>query len=240
MRNAFLTFEHVEKKFPGRVALSDISFDLPSGKVIGIIGPNGAGKSTMLKLMAGLLRPNKGKVLLEGKAIERRSSEDIAYLPDQGGCYTFYTVAETLQFYKSIYADFDHQKALEMIDFMQLELHRNVGSLSKGNLTRLKMVTTLSRRAPLILLDEPLSGLDPMIRESIIKGLIAFINFPEQTVIMATHEVAEVEPILDMVIAIKDGGIVHIDDVENIRLNYESSLVDWMKELFQTNKNPLK
>ncbi|MGZ4123249.1 MAG: AAA family ATPase, partial [Tumebacillaceae bacterium] len=143
-------------------------------------------------------------------------------------------VAETLRYYATLFADFDLSKARDMLEFMKLDPQQRVGSLSKGNLARLKMVLTLSRNAPLVLLDEPLSGLDPMIRDSIIKGLIAFINVPEQTVIMTTHEVAEVEPLLDMVVGLQDGRIVCIDEVENIRSTYGHGLVAWMKEAFRS------
>ncbi|MGZ4135235.1 MAG: ABC transporter ATP-binding protein [Tumebacillaceae bacterium] len=234
MSNAVVTFEHVVKKFPGRTALADVSLALPQGNVIGVVGPNGSGKSTMLKLMAGLLRPNTGSVLVNGQAVGRRSAATIAYLSDENGCYPFYTVAETLQYYATLFADFDLRKARDMLEFMKLDPQQRVGSLSKGNLARLKMVLTLSRNAPLVLLDEPLSGLDPLIRDSIIKGLIAFINVPEQTVIMTTHEVAEVEPLLDMVVGLQDGRIVCIDEVENIRSTYGYGLVAWMKEAFRS------
>jgi ABC-2 type transport system ATP-binding protein len=232
MENPIVRFEHVVKKFGGKTAIADVSFDLPRGKIIGMIGPNGSGKSTMLKLMAGLLRPTKGKVWVAGKPAERRSSREVAYLSEQGSCYPFYTVSETLQFYRNIYADFDCHKAMEIIDFMQLDPQQKVGSLSKGNYTRLKMVVALSRRVPLVLLDEPLSGLDPMIRESVIQSLIVFVDLPKQTVIMTTHEVAEVEPVLDQIVAIRDGKIVRIDDVEHIRSIHGTGLVDWMKETF--------
>lgn len=105
---------------------------------------------------------------------------------------------------------------------------------------RLKMVLALSRRAPLILLDEPLAGLDPMIRDSMIKGLVAFVDPSEQTVMITTHEVSEIEPALDMVIALKNGKIVKLDDVENIRGMYGDSLVEWMKEVLGPNPPSLK
>lgn len=232
MSSAIVHFEHVTKRFSKKIALDDASFELPRGKLIGVIGPNGAGKSTLLKLTAGLLRPTEGKVMVGGKPARRRISAEVSYLPEQEGCYSFYTVSETLRFYSQVYKDFDEEKAGEMLEFMELEPEQKVDALSKGGKARLKMVLALSRHAPLVLLDEPLSGLDPMIRESIIKGLVAFIDLTEQTVMMTTHEVAEIEPALDTVIAMKQGGIVKIDDIENIRSMHGGGLVDWMKETY--------
>lgn len=230
MDHNVVEFTHVSKRFSEKLALDELSFELPEGKIIGVIGPNGAGKTTLLKLIAGLLRPSEGDVLVNEKKVSRRISSEVAYLPEQEGCYPFYTVNETLKYYSTIYTDFDKNKSEEMINFMELDRNQKVYSLSKGAKIRLKMVVALSRSAPVVLLDEPLARLDPMIRESIIKGLVAFVDLSKQTVVMTTHEVAEMEPVLDIVLAIKAGKIIRIDDVENIREDYGSSLVEWMKE----------
>lgn len=240
MNHKMVQFDHVSKRFPGKIALDDVSFELPEGKVIGMIGPNGAGKSTLLKLIAGLLHPTEGKVVVNEKPAKRRISAEVAYLPEQEGCYPFYTVAETLKFYDTVYADFDDRKAEEMVDFMGVDRNQKVIALSKGGKARLKMVTVLSRSAPVVLLDEPLAGLDPMIRDSVIKGLVSFVDPSEQTVIMTTHEVSEIEPALDMVVAVKNGGIVKIDEVENIRGMYGDGIVEWMKEALGSSRFPFK
>ena len=104
-----------------------------------------------------------------------------------------------------------------MMDFMGLDPDAKVKNLSKGNRGRVKLVVTLSRNAPYILMDEPLSGLDPIVRDSIIKGLISFVDLAKQTVIITTHEVNEVEPLLDQVVALRDGEIIKFADVEELR-----------------------
>ncbi|MEN1969539.1 ABC transporter ATP-binding protein [Lentibacillus sp. N15] len=234
MNRKLVQFDRVSKKYLEKIALDDVSFQLPQGKVIGVIGSNGSGKSTLLKLTAGLLRPTQGKVVVNGKPAKRRISAEVSYLPEQDGYYPFYTVAETLKYYNTLYADVDEYKSKEMLDFMELNRNQAVNGLSKGEKVRLKMVLTLSRRVPLVLLDEPLAGLDPMIRDSIIKGLVAFVDLSEQTVVMTTHEVSEIEPALDMAVALKNGKIAKVDDVENIRGMYGDSLVEWMKEALGT------
>ncbi len=240
MNHNLVQFDHVSKNYMKEIALDDVSFQLPPGKVIGVIGPNGSGKSTLLKLTAGLLRPTQGKVIVNGKPAKRRISSEVSYMPEQDGCYPFYTVTEAIKYYNSIYTDFDEGEAKEMLDFMELSRNQEVNNLSKGGKVRLKMVLAMSRRTPLILLDEPLAGLDPMIRDSIIKGLVAFVDPSEQTVVITTHEVSEIEPALDMVIALKNGKIVKLDDVENIRGMYGDSLIEWMKEVLGPNSSSLK
>ena len=223
-------FEHVTKRYPGKVALRDVTFTLPRGNVIGLIGPNGSGKSTALKLMAGLLRASSGTVEVNGKPATRRIGGEVAYLSELDTLYSGFTIEETIKLHQGLYEDFDREKAYAMLAFMQLNAEDRVKNLSKGNRGRLKIVLALSRRAALVLMDEPLSGLDPIVRESIIKGMISFIDLEAQTVIMTTHEVAEIEPMLDLVVAIKDGQVLKIEEIDNIRGELNMSLVEWMKQ----------
>ncbi|WP_028776013.1 ABC transporter ATP-binding protein [Shimazuella kribbensis] len=232
MVDPVITFEHVTKMIYNKKIIHDIHFQLPKGKIIGMVGPNGSGKSTILKLMAGLILPSKGNISLYGNHITRRSSQSIAYLPEKSGYYPFYTVRETISYHNRIYKDFNLEKATDMIKFMRLNANEKVSSLSKGHVSRLKIVLALSRQAPLILLDEPLTGLDPMMRASIIKGLIAFLDIPEQTIVITTHEVMEIEPLLDMVLAIRNGEIIKFDDLDNIRELAGGNLLDWMTNTY--------
>ncbi|OPX85490.1 MAG: putative ABC transporter ATP-binding protein YxlF [Pelotomaculum sp. PtaB.Bin104] len=230
MSEHILKFNNVTKKYLGQVALNNISFELPRGKIVALVGPNGSGKSTILKLAAGLTRPTQGSVTIRNKVANRRIAREVAYLSESDFLYPFFTVAETLKFNAGLFADFDMRKAGEILGFMQLEPDKKVKHLSKGNRGRLKILLALSRRAPLILMDEPLSGLDPLVRDSIIKSMISHLDIQEQTVFLSTHEVSEVEPILDFVISLSEGQIIGIEEVENIRERHGLSLVDWMKE----------
>jgi len=229
MSDHIVSFAQVTKKYLGQLALNNVSFDLPRGKIVALVGPNGSGKSTILKLTAGLVHPSQGSVTVNGKTAERRIAAEVAYLSELDVLYPFFTVAETIKFNAGLFADFDEQKALEILSFMQLEPNKKVKHLSKGNRGRLKILLALSRRAPLILMDEPLAGLDPVVRDSIIKSMISYLDLKEQTVFMSTHEVSEVEPLLDMVVSVNGGRIMGIDEVDNIREQHALSLVEWMK-----------
>lgn len=230
MSENIVEFKNVTKKYLGQVALKDVSFVLPRGKMVALVGPNGSGKSTMLKLMAGLVHPSQGAVIVNGKPAQRRIAGEVAYLSELDVLYPFYTVEETIQFNAGLFEDFDLQRAREISSFMELEKDKKVKNLSKGNRGRLKILLALSRRAPIILMDEPLSGLDPLVRDSIIKSMISYLNLEEQTLIMSTHEVSEVEPLMDMVVAVWDGQIRGIDNVDNIREQHGLNLVEWMKQ----------
>ncbi|MEG6615886.1 ABC transporter ATP-binding protein [Peptococcaceae bacterium 1198_IL3148] len=231
MSEHIVELNNVTKKYSRQLALDNVSINLPSGKIIGLVGPNGSGKSTMLKLITGLSHPTKGQVKVMGKKANRMIASDVAYLSELDVLYNFYTVAETIQYYAGMFTDFDIAKANEMLKFMQLDANKKVKSLSKGNRGRLKIILVLSRNVPLILMDEPLSGLDPLVRDSIIKSLISYLDLDKQTVVMTTHEIAEVEPILDIVVAIHDGHVKGMAEVDDIRSTYGKNLVDWMKEI---------
>lgn len=230
MSEMIVKFDKVTKKYYGKPALKDVSFQIPQGQVIGVIGPNGGGKTTILKLVSGLILPTQGIVTVNNKNAHRRISCEVAYLSEMDTFYSFFTVEDTINYYDAIYQDFDLEKSREILSFMKLEPQKRVKELSKGNRGRLKIVLALARKAPLILMDEPLSGLDPIVRESIIKGLLSYLDIGKQTLIITTHEVAEIEPLLDSVIGVKGGEIRGIAEVENIRSEYNKSLVEWMKE----------
>lgn len=228
-----IQLDHVSKRYLTKKALKDVSLQIEPGHIVGLIGSNGSGKSTTLKLISGLIRPTKGTVLVDGVMASRKICTKVAFLSELDAYYSFFTVKQTLDFYAQTFSDFNRAKAEEIIDFMKLDRNQKVKHLSKGNRGRLKIVVTLSRDAPFILMDEPLSGLDPMVRQSIIKGLISFIDLEKQTVVLTTHELQEVEPLLDTVILIKNGEILDTKSVEEIRSKENLSLVDWMVKEYE-------
>lgn len=228
-----IQFHHVSKRYLTHLAVDDLSFSLPQGKVVGIVGENGSGKSTTLKLMAGLIKPTRGTVTIAGQPVDRRICRMVSYLSELDAYYPFFTVGETIDFYKSQFADFDAEKAEAILKFMDLKREVKVKHLSKGNRGRVKIVCTLARNVPVILMDEPLSGLDPMVRESIVKGLISFVDLEKQTVVITTHEIKEVEHVLDTVMLLKGGRLIGIEDVENIRSAQQLGIVEWMKQRYE-------
>ncbi|ADC51029.1 ABC transporter ATP-binding protein [Alkalihalophilus pseudofirmus OF4] len=227
-----ITFNNVSKKYMTKTALKDINIELNKGKIIGLVGENGSGKSTTLKLIAGLIQPSKGSVIVNSKKADRRIAKDVTYLSELDEYYSFYNVGQTIEFYASQFPDFNLVKAEEIREFMKLDTNTKLKHLSKGNRGRLKLILTLSRDVPVILLDEPFSGLDPMVRDSIVQGLISFVDLEKQIILITTHEIKEVEMILDEVIAIKDGQFIGHHNVEDLRYTQNMSIVEWMKTLY--------
>lgn len=228
-----IELEHVGKKYGGKRALQDVTVSIPRGKVIGLVGENGSGKSTLLKLMAGLLSPNSGIATFDGQQITRKIAGKVAYMSDTDDFYTYFTVQQLIDFYESQFDDFDVVKAKEIVQFLNVSLTSRIKSLSKGNRGRVKIAVTLAREADVYLLDEPFSGLDPMVRDDIAKGLIRFTDQERQTVIMSTHEIREVEPLLDEIIVMRGGQMIAHEAVDEIRDFYGIDATSWMVSLFK-------
>jgi len=213
--------------------LQDVSFSFPVGQIIGLVGENGSGKSTLLKVLTGILRPSSGEVLLNGTPVTRRSADKIAYLPDIDLFFDFYTGEQLFQHYASQFEDFSYDKACIVAEFLQVDKSVKLRQLSKGNRGRMKMAATLGREVPYYVMDEPFSGLDPIVREQLIKGLIQFTDIEHQTILLSTHELYEVEPILDQIILLQNGSIIAHEEVETIRDMSNKDAVQWMKAFYK-------
>jgi ABC-2 type transport system ATP-binding protein len=224
-----LQLSNVSFRYMKKPIVQDVSFSIPVGRIIGLVGENGSGKSTLLKVLAGLLRPSSGEVLLNGTPVTRRSADKIAYLPDIDLFFDFYTGEQLFQHYASQFEDFSYDKACIVAEFLNVDKNMKLRQLSKGNRGRMKMAATLGREVPFYLMDEPFSGLDPIVREQLIKGLIQFTDIENQTILLSTHELYEVEPILDQIILLQNGSIVAHEEVETIRDITNKDAVQWMK-----------
>ncbi|TYS07369.1 ABC transporter ATP-binding protein [Bacillus subtilis] len=224
-----ITLECVSKKYGSHTAVQDVSISLSSGRIYGLVGPNGSGKSTILKMMAGLLFPTSGLVKADEKQVTRDMVRHTAYLTELDMFYPHFTVKDMVKFYQSQFSDFQEDQAYKLLNEMQLDPEKKIKKLSKGNRGRLKIVLALARRASVILLDEPFSGLDPMVRDSIVNSLVSYIDFEQQIVVIATHEIDEIETLLDEVIVLTNGEKVAQRDVEDIREQEGMSVLQWFK-----------
>ncbi len=219
----------IVKKYGSNYALNMINLTFEKGKIYGLVGPNGSGKSTLLKLITGLVFPTSGIVTVNDETVTRKTSQSVAYLTELDMFYETFTVQETIDFVSSQFADFNLERAQRLLKEMKLNCHKKVKSLSKGNRGRLKLVTTLARDTDVILLDEPFSGLDPMVRDAIVKSLLQYVDFDKQIILIATHEINEIESLLDEVIAIYYGSVIGQKNVEQLREEQGLSVLNWFK-----------
>jgi len=203
--------ERVSKRF-GRVnAVSDISFEVPKGSVVGVLGPNGAGKTTTIRMVCGVLPPSSGQVTVEGlDSVDRSRSvrRRIGYLPESNALYPEMTVREYLRFRGRIFGLVGKARARRIshvVDRCRLSdmTHRRIGNLSKGYRQRVGLAAALLHAPPILILDEPTSGLDPVqIAET--RGLIRELA-GEHTMMLVSHILPEVERTCDRVLVFVGG-----------------------------------
>lgn len=207
----------LKKSYSRKIALAGMNLNIPSGQVTGLLGPNGAGKSTLLKIIAGVARPDSGNIKVLGKQPHWSLNGEIAYLPDRGRWYYFQTVEEAIQYADNIFPGFELERAQKMAEKLDLHPKSRIDSLSKGMEARLYLVLCLARRARLVLLDEPFSGIDLVSREKIIQMIIDTLLEQSQTLILSTHEIHESESLFDHVIFIDQGRQVFAGNTEELR-----------------------
>ncbi len=228
-----IELKSITKKYGRRKALENLTLSLPQGKIIGLVGENGSGKTTLLKVISGLVTPDSGSATFSDNRITRKVATNIAYMPDADLFYPYFTVGQLIDFYETQFTDFNPTKAKEIAQFLNLSLDSKIKHLSKGNRGRVKIVVTLGREADYYLLDEPFSGLDPMVRDDIAKGLIRYTDPERQTVLLSTHEIKEVEPLLDEIVVLRGGRIIAHKAVDEIRDTYGKDATSWMVSLFR-------
>lgn len=230
---AVVEFRDVKKSFRRIDALEGVTLTLPEGKIIGLLGPNGSGKSTFLKLIAGVYRPSSGTVTIDGEVPSFRTKAKVAYLPEIDYLYGWMSVVQTIDYIRPFYPDWDDAKARELLAFFELPEDARVSRLSKGMRARLKILLAMARRAEVILLDEPLSGIDPPSRTRVMSALVSHFRSERQTVVMSTHDVVEAESLFDQVLFLRKGQVALFEDAEALREERGQSIKELFEEVYR-------
>lgn len=222
----------LSKMYGNFPALRSMDLTLPKGEIIGLLGPNGSGKTTFLKLCAGLLTPSSGTLEICGKPVGEESKALVSYLPDRTYLSNRQKIREQLDYFQDFYSDFDRNRAEYMLRDLGISLDSRFGSLSKGNREKVQLVLVMSRRAKLYLLDEPIGGVDPAARDYILRTILNNYD-PEATVLISTHLIADVEPVLDGYLFLHLGQIVGAGRVKQVREETGKSLDELFREVFR-------
>ena len=229
---AILECRDLSKRFGAVQALDTVSLKIEPGRVIGLLGPNGSGKTTLLKLANGLLTPTGGEILIQGLAPGNETKSVVSYLPDKPYLAEWMKVRQLLDFFQDFYADFDRDKAMEMLLRLNIDENMRIKEMSKGTREKTQLILVMSRKAMLYLLDEPIGGVDPATRDYILDTIIRNYN-PEAAVVISTHLIADVEQVLDDVIFINQGKIVLESSVDQIREEHGMSVDQYFREVFR-------
>lgn len=225
-------FKNVDKCFGAKKALDNVSINIESGKIYGLLGPNGSGKTTMIKLINNLLTQTKGEVLVKGLEPGIESKKVISYLPERTYLNMNMKVMELLEYFSDFYEDFDQNKALELLNKLNIEPNDKLKTMSKGTKEKVQLIVVMSRKADLYILDEPIGGVDPASRDYILETILN--NFNEgASIIISTHLISDIEKILDDVIFINKGKIVLNESAEEIRNNKKTTIDALFREEFK-------
>ena len=227
-----LLCSQVEKSYGKTQVLRGVDLTLPKGKIVGLLGPNGAGKTTLIKLICGLLTPNSGVIEVAGMPISPETKALVSYLPERTYLGDWMTVKDALKLFRDFYADFDWDKAMDMLARLKVSPEARFKTLSKGTREKVQLVLVMSRRALLYVLDEPIGGVDPAAREYILSTILTNYN-EEGTILISTHLISDIETVLDEAVFLKDGQIVLHESVDSIRASKGMSVDGLFREVFK-------
>lgn len=224
--------QDLTKNYHNLTALDNLNLTVESGKIIGLLGPNGSGKTTFIKLVNGLLTPTWGSIWIDGKTPGVETKKIVSYLPDNSFLNSWMKVSQIVDMFCDFYADFRKELAYEMLERLGISPDRKLKTLSKGNKEKVCLILIMSRNAKLYVLDEPIAAVDPAARDYVISTIINNYN-PEASVIISTHLIADIEPILDEAIFLNGGKIVLHKSVDDIRQEYNKSVDELFREEFK-------
>ncbi|MBM7667285.1 ABC-2 type transport system ATP-binding protein [Solibacillus kalamii] len=223
--------KNVSKKYKRKQVLKDMSFTAEKGQITCLIGINGAGKTTIMKSIMALTPIDRGEILIDGKKISKDAYEKITYIPDRLTMSPNYTIAQSFEFMADFYKVWNEQRATELLAFFQLDPSDKISSLSKGNTAKVNLLLGLALDVDYILMDEPFSGIDIFSREQIANVFTSHL-IENRGVIITTHEINDIEHLIDKAVLIGDGRVLREMDVEQMRETEGKSVVDVMREVY--------
>lgn len=229
--NGLVVCTGLTKTYGSLKALDNLNLAIGPGRFVGLLGPNGSGKTTLIKLINGLIQPTSGTVTVDGHLPGVYTHSVVSYLPDRAYLNDWMRVCDLIDFYADFYTDFDRVKANEMLSTLNIQPLNRLKTLSKGTKEKVQLILTMSRKAKLFLLDEPIAGVDPAARDYILNTILS--NYSEDaSVLLSTHLIADIERVLDEVIFLKNGVMTLHESVDTIREEHGKSVDMLFREVF--------
>jgi ABC-2 type transport system ATP-binding protein len=228
---AILQLHNLNKSYASFPALKNVNLELEPSRIMGILGPNGSGKTTLIKIVAGLLQPSSGEVVVCGMAPGVQTKALVSYLPDVNHLPNWMTIHGIIEYFNTFYEDFDPDRAFALLERLGIDQRRKMTVLSKGSREKLQLSLALARKARLYLMDELLEGIDPVARMVAIDTILENFN-TEGSLVISTHLITDVEKLLDEVVFLKDGEIIMSGSTEDLRVEKKRSIEGIYKEIF--------
>ena len=215
-----IEIQNVSKKFDSLLALDNVSATITEGHVFGLIGTNGAGKSTLIRTICGVLKPDEGRVLIDGEDVYENpaAKAKIFYISDDQYFFPNGTPLDMVNYYRSFYPAFDEQRFYTLLNVLNLDKNRRINTFSKGMKKQLSVLLGICAGTKYLLCDETFDGLDPVIRQAVKSLFIKEIEEKGMTPIIASHNLRELEDVCEHVGLLHKGGILFTQDLEDMKL----------------------
>ena len=234
MNDSCLQIKNLDKDFGPKKALSAVTLNLEKGEIMGLVGPNGAGKTTMIKLIMGLLHPTGGSIRIFGKDRKTLTRDDwrmVGYIADEPILYDFMTVGKLIDFNKNFYPQWDENRCSELILRFHLPADEIIKNLSRGMKTQLALILALSQMPDLLVLDEPLDGLDPLRRLEFLNLVLEDFSKQEgRSILISSHYLEELERIADRIAFLHEGVLKRVVPMEQLKIEEKTIRVVFQKE----------
>ncbi len=214
-----IEIERVSKQFREIEALHDVSLSVPQGSIYGLVGSNGAGKTTLLKLLAGIYRPDSGQLRIDSEPVYENNviKARTAFIPDNLYFFPNYTIQDMANFYALIYPNWNKERFLKLQEVFNLDLKRRIKTLSKGMQRQYALWMGLAMMPDIMILDEPIDGLDPVMRHKVKNLIIQDVAARSMTVIISSHNLRDLEDICDYIGILHQGKVLIQKDLDDLK-----------------------
>src|ERR1035438_8118672 len=226
--NAVVAVAGLSRHFGTKAALDEVTVSIPRGRVLGLVGENGVGKTTLIRHLLGMLKAQAGSVRVFGcdpVADPVGVLSRVGYLSERRDLPGWMRVAEFMRYTQAFYPKWDEQYAEQLLEQFQLDPAQKITTQSQGQQAKTGLLVALAYRPELLILDEPSSGLDPVVRRDILEAIIRVVAEEGRTVLFSSHLLDEVERVANQVVMLKDGRVVLSGRTEDVRGNHISAVL---------------
>lgn len=223
--------KNIKKSFGKKEVLKDVSFKAHKGEITCLIGVNGVGKTTILNAIMNLTPLDAGEILVDQKRVVKEMYNKITFIPDALTMQGNMTVGDTFSFMKDFYETWNEKRAEQLLHFFRIKEEEQINQLSKGNQAKVNMLLGLALDVDYILMDEPFSGIDIFSREQITDVFLSHL-VEDRGVIITTHEIYDIEHIIDQVVLLDNGTIARNFKAEDVRAESGQSIIDVLREVY--------
>jgi len=228
-----IEMRNVSKTFDRYKAVENVNLSIQKGSIYGLIGSNGAGKTTLIKLLAGIYRQENGDVTIEGNPVYENVSlkQKVFYIPDQPYFLPHYTTKHMAHFYKSIYPSWSEDRFGKLAELFEVDLNKKIHAFSKGWQRQISFILALSANPEILILDEPMDGLDPVVRKKVKNLLINDVAEREMTILISSHNLREIEDICDHIGIIHKGTLIMEKELDELKSDIHKIQVAYKEEI---------